>query len=33
VRMPGGAVEVGLGETLTLTGPSVLVATVEVPWP
>jgi diaminopimelate epimerase len=33
VHMPGGAVEVGLGESLTLTGPSVLVATVEVPWP
>jgi diaminopimelate epimerase len=32
VHMPGGAVEVGLGEALTLTGPSVLVATVEVPW-
>jgi hypothetical protein len=24
---------VGLGESLTLTGPAVLVATVEVPWP
>jgi diaminopimelate epimerase len=33
VHMPGGAVEVGLGEALTLTGPAVLVATVEVPWP
>jgi diaminopimelate epimerase len=33
VHMPGGSVEVGLGEALTLTGPSVLVATVEVPWP
>jgi diaminopimelate epimerase len=33
VHMPGGAVEVGLGESLSLTGPSVLVATVEVPWP
>jgi len=32
VHMPGGAVEVGLGEALTLTGPAVLVATVEVPW-
>ena len=32
-HMPGGAVEVGLGESLTLTGPAVLVATVEVPWP
>jgi len=32
VHMPGGAVEVGLGEVLTLTGPSVFVATVEVPW-
>ena len=33
VHMPGGAVEVGLGEALALTGPAVLVATVEVPWP
>jgi diaminopimelate epimerase len=33
VHMPGGAVAVGLGESLTLTGPAVLVATVEVPWP
>jgi diaminopimelate epimerase len=33
VHMPGGAVDVGLGEALTLTGPSVYVATVEVPWP
>ena len=33
VHMPGGSVEVGLGEALTLTGPAVLVATVEVPWP
>ncbi len=33
VHMPGGAVEVGLGEALTLSGPCVLVATVEVPWP
>jgi diaminopimelate epimerase len=33
VHMPGGAVEVGLGESLSLTGPSVLVASVEVPWP
>jgi diaminopimelate epimerase len=33
VHMPGGAVEVGLGESLTLTGPAVFVATVEVPWP
>jgi diaminopimelate epimerase len=33
VHMPGGAVEVGLGEALTLTGPAVFVATVEVPWP
>jgi hypothetical protein len=31
--MPGGSVEVGLGESLSLTGPAVLVATVEVPWP
>jgi hypothetical protein len=23
---------VGLGEALTLTGPAVFVATVEVPW-
>jgi diaminopimelate epimerase len=33
VHMPGGSVEVGLGEALTLTGPAVLVATLEVPWP
>jgi diaminopimelate epimerase len=33
VHMPGGSVEVGLGEALSLTGPAVLVATVEVPWP
>jgi len=33
VHMPGGAVEVGLGEALALTGPSAFVATVEVPWP
>ncbi|HZB72843.1 MAG TPA: diaminopimelate epimerase [Acidimicrobiales bacterium] len=33
VHMPGGSVEVGLGESLSLTGPAVLVATVEVPWP
>jgi diaminopimelate epimerase len=32
VHMPGGRVEVGLGEALTLTGPAVFVATVEVPW-
>ncbi len=30
---PAASVDVGLGEALTLTGPAVLVATVEVPWP
>ena len=33
VHMPGGDVEVELGDTVTLSGPSVYVATVEVPWP
>lgn len=33
VRMPGGAAEVRLGETTTLTGPATYVAAVEVPWP
>ncbi|HEX9993425.1 MAG TPA: diaminopimelate epimerase [Acidimicrobiales bacterium] len=33
VRMPGGAAEVGLGDTATLTGPATFVAAVEVPWP
>ena len=32
VHMPGGAVDVGLGEALTLTGPATFVASVEVPW-
>jgi diaminopimelate epimerase len=32
VHMPGGAVDVGLGETISLTGPATFVATVEVPW-
>nr|MBA2626001.1 diaminopimelate epimerase [Acidimicrobiia bacterium] len=33
VDMPGGSVEVTLAETASLTGPSVHVADVEVPWP
>lgn len=31
VRMPGGSAEVVLGDTVTLSGPSVHVATIEVP--
>jgi len=31
VHMPGGAAEVVVGQRLTLIGPSVLIATVEVP--
>ncbi|HEV2069206.1 MAG TPA: diaminopimelate epimerase [Acidimicrobiales bacterium] len=31
VRMPGGAVEVTLGATVTLSGPAVFVAAIEVP--
>lgn len=30
VRMPGGTAEVHLGDTVTLTGPSVRIATIEV---
>jgi diaminopimelate epimerase len=33
VRNPGGPVTVELGETAVLTGPSVRIAVVEVPWP
>jgi len=33
VRMPGGAVEVELGETVVLTGDVTSVAAIEVPWP
>lgn len=32
VHMPGGDVAVTLGDTITLTGPTVFVAEVEVPW-
>jgi diaminopimelate epimerase len=31
VRMPGGSAQVGLGDTVTLSGPAVHVATIEVP--
>jgi hypothetical protein len=31
--MPGGSLEVDLGETVSLTGPARFVATVQVPWP
>ena len=31
VRMPGGSAVVGLGDTVTLTGPAVHIATIEVP--
>ena len=33
VHMPGGSTGVLLGDTITLVGPVVYVATVEVPWP
>jgi len=33
VHMPGGSLEVDLGETVSLTGPARFVATVQVPWP
>ena len=33
VRMPGGDVEVEVGETLTLTGPTTSIAILEAPWP
>jgi diaminopimelate epimerase len=33
VRMPGGPVEVELGETVVLTGDITSVAAIEVPWP
>jgi diaminopimelate epimerase len=33
VHNPGGDVTVELGDTAVLTGPAVLVAAVEVPWP
>lgn len=33
VHNPGGDVTVELGETAVLSGPAVLVAVVEVPWP
>jgi diaminopimelate epimerase len=33
VRMPGGDVEVQLGDSVLLTGPAVSVAALEVPWP
>jgi diaminopimelate epimerase len=32
VHMPGGAADVDLADTITLTGPAVFVATVELPW-
>ncbi|MDQ3146924.1 MAG: diaminopimelate epimerase, partial [Actinomycetota bacterium] len=32
VHMPGGSVDVELGESVILTGPAVHVADVEVPW-
>ena len=32
VHMPGGDAVVDLGDTITLTGPAVFVATVELPW-
>jgi diaminopimelate epimerase len=32
VHMPGGSAVVELGSTVHLTGPSVLIADVEVPW-
>jgi diaminopimelate epimerase len=33
VHNPGGDVTVELGDTATLTGPAVLIANVELPWP
>jgi diaminopimelate epimerase len=30
VTMPGGAVEVGLGDTVTLSGPAAFIATIDV---
>jgi diaminopimelate epimerase len=33
VHMPGGSAEVELGDEVFLTGPSVHVADIEVPWP
>ena len=33
VRMPGGAAQVGLGDTVSLAGPIEAVARVEYPWP
>jgi diaminopimelate epimerase len=33
VHNPGGDVTVHVGETTTLTGPAVLIAAVELPWP
>ena len=33
VHMPGGRLDVDLGDTLSLTGPARYVATVQVPWP
>jgi diaminopimelate epimerase len=33
VHMPGGDARVERGDTVTLAGPSVYIATVEVPWP
>ena len=33
VHMPGGSLQVDLGETVSLTGPARFVATVQVPWP
>ena len=32
-HMPGGRLDVDLGETVSLTGPARFVATVQVPWP
>jgi diaminopimelate epimerase len=33
VRMPGGSVEVALGDTVTLTGPATSVAILDTPYP
>jgi diaminopimelate epimerase len=33
VRMPGGTASVGLGDTVTLSGPITAIASVEHPWP
>jgi diaminopimelate epimerase len=33
VQMPGGAVEVTLGSSVTLTGDTMSVAVLDAPWP